>query len=369
MKMKILVTGATGLIGSQLALRLANEGHEVHALYRSIDKTNNLAHPNVHFFEGDILDYQSIEKAVEGCQTVFHLAAYAKIWAKNPDTFYQINVQGTSNVLNAAKKMHVKRFILTSTAGKYGPSVSIVTEETIRNLPFFTTYEETKQVSEKKALEASNKNFEVVIVNPTRVYGPGLLSESNGVTRLIKLYLENKFNIIPGNGSSIGNYVYIDDVVDGHIRAFEKGKPNENYILGGENISFDDFFEKLSLSSKKDRKMIHIPLIVLTIVAFLFEIKTYVFKSPPLITRNWLNRYMYNWEISSQKAIDEIGYEITPIDIGLKKTIEWFEKGHKNNTPRANAMIRRILLISFIAIFFLSDCVYGIVRNKKKRYK
>ncbi|WP_423127734.1 SDR family oxidoreductase [Gaoshiqia sp. Z1-71] len=322
--MNILVTGATGLIGSQLCMRLANEGYQVHALYRSAAKTKDLDHPGIRLFEGDILDPDSLNKAVAGCQAVFHLAAFARVWDKDPQTFRRINVQGTSNVLQAARDAGVKRVVLTSTAGVYGPSVDgVINEQTKRTIPFFTAYEETKAEAETLALNASNGYPEVVIVNPTRVYGPGLLSESNGVTRLLKLYAEGRFGIIPGNGKSIGNYVFIDDVVDGHLLAFKHGRPNENYLLGGDNVSFNEFFSCVASVTGKQKPMIRVPEKLLMAVAFLFELRTVVFRVAPLITREWVTRYLYHWDVSSQKAVTELGYKITPLEEGLNKTCDW----------------------------------------------
>lgn len=325
--MKILVTGATGLIGKQLTLKLAMEGHAVHALYRSFNKTENLNHPNIRFFKGDLLDYPSLERAAEDCQVIFHLASFAKQWSKNPETFYRINVKGTENLITAAKENHVTRLIITSTAGKFGPSNSEpVTENTRRTIPFFNEYEQTKDLAEKLALEAADDELEVVVVSPTRVYGPGELSESNGVTRLIKMYLEGKFRFIPGNGKSIGNYAFIDDVVAGHILALKHGKSGENYILGGENISFNEFFTTLARAANKSDTAIHLPQSLLYLVAGLFEVRTKLLGKAPLITRKWLKRYLYNWKVSSEKAIRELAYSITPFDIGLKKTLNWLEK-------------------------------------------
>ncbi len=325
--MKLFITGATGLIGMPLAIKLAEMGHEVHALYRCPEKKVGMEHPNLYFHKGDILDVQSIERAMDGCQGVFHLAAYAKLWAKDPATYFKINVEGTQNVLTAAKKLNVRRFILTSSVAVFGPSSEEkITEETKRSLPFFNEYERTKVMAEKIVMDASDESFEVIIVNPTRVYGPGLLSESNGVTRLTKLYMDRKLRIIPGNGKSIGNYAYIDDVVNGHILAFDNGKPGETYLLGGENVTFDEFFETLGKATARHIQMVHLPLFILSIIAFIFELGANLLGRPPFITRKWVKRYLYNWEVSSQKAIDELGYQITPLFQGLKRTTLWLEK-------------------------------------------
>ena len=325
--MRVLVTGATGLIGSQLAQRLAGDGHQVHALYRSEGKIKELAHPNIQIFKGDVTDMASIEKAAEGCQATFHLAAYARMWAKDPNTFYEVNVRGTENVLLASQKMKVSRFILTSTAGVFGPSVDgIITEETRRKTPFFNAYEETKATAEEKALALADPDFEVVIVNPTRVYGPGLLSESNGVTRLVKMYLEKPFGMVPGSGRSVGNYVFIDDVVEGLVRAWEKGRPGERYLLGGENVSFNDLFKLMAMVSGNKKPLVHIPLRVLLVLASFFEAGTAVFGRAPLITPSWVRRYLHDWEVSNEKAVAELDCPVTSMKEGLQRTCDWLIK-------------------------------------------
>lgn len=325
--MKLFLTGATGFIGRKLALKLAGEGHEVHVLYRTPEKIADLQHPNLHFYQGDLFEKTALKAAMEGCQGVFHLAAFARLWAKNPSTYFKINVEGTQNVLEVAIQCNVKRMVLTSTAGVFGPSVGrTITEDTTRSFPFFNDYEETKALSDEKALTVAQGKIELVIVHPTRVYGPGLMSESNGVTRMIKLYLDGKFRVIPGNGKSIGNYVFIDDVVDGHIKAFEVGRPAEHYLLGGENASFDDFFSTLAKLTNKHYRMFHLPLAVLNVVASFFEARTKLVGTAPLITTKWVKRYLYDWEISSQKAIQELNYQPTNLEEGMKKTIVWLKK-------------------------------------------
>lgn len=324
--MKILITGATGFIGAKLTLKLAEDGHIVHALYRSKEKTKTIEHPNVRLFKGDITDYPSVENAASSCQAVFHMAAYAKVWAKETATFERINVQGTVNVLDAAQKVGVRKIVFTSTAGVFGPSKSVrVTENTQREIDYFSEYEITKAQAEEKIREYIGNGLEIVVVNPTRVYGPGIMSDSNGVTRMIKLYSEGKFRWIPGNGESIGNYVYVDDVVKGHILALKKGNSGQRYILGGYNVSFNKFFEQLANTTGQKFRMIKLPLPLMLGVAYLFRLRTKLFGIPPLITPPWVKRYLHNWEMSSQKAFDELGYRITPLDKGFLKTLEWLK--------------------------------------------
>jgi nucleoside-diphosphate-sugar epimerase len=330
--MNILITGATGFIGTRLTLKLAEEGHVVHALYRSEEKARAIVHPNVSLFKGDITDYYSIENAVRSCEVIFHMAAYARVWAKDAATFNRINVQGTVNVLDAAQKEGVRKIVFTSTAGVLGPSNGErVTEDTQRQIDYFNEYEITKALAEEKVLEYIRKGLEIVIVNPTRVYGPGIISGSNGVTKMIKLYSEGKFRWIPGNGESIGNYVYVDDVVEGHILALEEGRSGERYILGGYNVSFNGFFELLAKVSGRKLRMMKLSLPFMLGIAYLFRLRTKALGIPPLITSAWVKRYLYNWDISSAKALEELNYQITPLDEGFQKTLHWLKSNEENS--------------------------------------
>ena len=118
----VLVTGATGFVGKQLALRLAGSGHNVHAMYRSEAKIGGLEHENIKLFKGTLTDLTSIDNAMEGCDQVYHLAAFAAVWTREPEKIYEQNVKGTVNILESALKFGVKRVVHTSTAGVFGPS-------------------------------------------------------------------------------------------------------------------------------------------------------------------------------------------------------------------------------------------------------
>src|SRR5690349_8949976 len=109
--MNIFVTGATGYVGNNLVKRLANEGHTIHALCRSVNKKALLYHPNIKVFPGDITDIASVEKAMQGCKQVYHLAAYARVWAKDPSVFYKLNVEGTKHVLDTARKLDINDIV------------------------------------------------------------------------------------------------------------------------------------------------------------------------------------------------------------------------------------------------------------------
>jgi nucleoside-diphosphate-sugar epimerase len=329
--MQIFVTGATGFIGENLSLKLSAMGNIVHALYRNIEKTEKIQHPNIKLFKGDILDAESIKSAIEGCQQIYHVAAFTEVWTKNRESIYNLNVRATEIILELALEFGIEKLIFTSTAGIYGPSADgMINEQTLRKLDYFVEYERTKAIAEERVKEFVLKGLSCVIVNPTRVYGPGVLSKSNSVTVMIKSYSEGKWRIIPGNGKSIGNYVYIDDVVEGHILAMEKGKAGESYILGGTNLNYLEFFEVLKNQTGKSHFMFKLPLFFMLMVSYIAMFITKITGIKPFITPALVKKFNYNWNVSSEKAIKELNYKPNSFSDGVKKTLEWIRTGSRN---------------------------------------
>ena len=322
--MKIYITGATGFIGSNLTKRLIEEGNTVHALIRNPAKSKKINFENVFFKNGDLLNTDSLYQGMKGCEEVYHLAAFARPWAKQQDTYYKINVQGTLNVLLAAIKAGVKKVVITSTAGVLGPSEKDPVTENSGSINHpFTEYEKTKKLMEEKVWQFPKKQTQVVIVLPSRLYGPGELTVSNSVTKLIKLYCKGLWRLIPGNGQSIGNYVFINDVLDGLILAMKKGRSGERYIIGGQNLTYNEFFNTLGKVFGKNRFMIKIPLKMIMFIAGILLHLAELTGKPPVITPVWVKKYYHSWIISSNKAKNELGYQITSLQEGINKTLEW----------------------------------------------
>ena len=328
----VLVTGATGFVGKQLAFRLAGSGHMVHAMYRSEAKIVELQHENIRLFKGTLTDLASIDKAMKGCEQAYHLAAFAVVWTRDPKEIYEQNVQGTLNILESAQKFGVKRVVHTSTAGVFGPSGD---EPNSENSPLpeshFIHYDISKTQAETKITAYVRDGMDVVIVNPTRIYGPGRMGDSNGVTRMIRDYMKGRWHIIPGNGQSVGNYVYIDDVVGGHILAMEKGRTGERYLLGGSNLSFNEFFNILKEVTGKHYFLVKMPLFIgISIAAIMLTIAKLTGRMP-LITPGLLKRYSHHWAVSNEKARSELGYDPVDFREGLHKTVEWLQTKNFGN--------------------------------------
>jgi farnesol dehydrogenase len=330
--MNCFLTGANGFIGLRLAERLSAGGHTVRCLVRSPEKFSSLSHlPGVTAVTGDLDDISVLQEGVSGCDTVFHLAAYAKPWSKDRRLPHRINVTGTENMLKASLAAGVKRFVFTSSAAVIGPSPGVdpIDEDFPRTVPWFNEYEETKAEAEELVRSYNRDGLETVIVNPTRVYGPGVMSESNSVTRMTKLYSMGKWHIIPGDGKCIGNYVLVDDVVNGHILAALRGRPGHRYALGGDNLTFTQFFETLTEVTGKRSWLIHLPVWIMITVAKFLEWQASVTGISPLITAPWVKKYLNHWSLNSRKAMKELGYTHTSFREGAMLTLKWLKQQGK----------------------------------------
>jgi farnesol dehydrogenase len=350
---KIFVSGATGFIGERLVQKLAERGCAVRALSRrnkpptppGFDETG--AGPwhrnNVELVPGDITDPDSLRRGMEGCDRVFHLAAYAKNWASDPQEFFRLNVQGMKNIFDAAKQLGVQRVVWTSTCVTLGPtSPGTIGDEEMPRMTkrYFTKYEESKAIAEKEALRRAGDGFPVVIVNPTRVYGPGNLTEGNSATQLIDDYDRGRLPFLLNRGRNVGNWVLVDDVAEGHLLAMEHGRIGERYLLGGENASLKDFFRSIDRVSGKR----HFQLSLLTVsplaFAWMMEKRANWFGKHPPITPGWVRTFAVDWAYSTAKAERELGYRPTPLAEGMRITYRWLERVRrqkKGNTMGAKA--------------------------------
>jgi len=327
--MNFFITGSNGFIGYSLVKRLSAEGHQIKCLVRSPERFLELSLlPGTIPVIGDISDKTALDEGVRDAEIVFHMVGYTKPWSKDKMLPYRINVEGTKAMIDASLNAGVRRFVFTSSAAVIGPSFqgNEVDEFTVRTTPFFNDYESTKAEAEKVACSYTGKGMEIVIVNPTRVYGPGPENESNAVTRMLRLYEKGSWRLMPGDGNKIGNYVYVDDVVNGHILAAMNGRSGERYILGGENLTFQELFEKMAIVTGHKRLMIKIPLSAMTFIAGIMEFQTRITGIPPMITTPWVKKYLSHWSISSIHAIHDLGYTITPFVEGAAETLKWIHR-------------------------------------------
>jgi nucleoside-diphosphate-sugar epimerase len=319
--MKIFITGATGYIGNILALKLADANNTVHALVRNPDEAKSLDHPNIKLFGGDINDIDSIKHAMDGCEQVFHLASLVRLWARPSDIFFRVNVEGTSNVLAGALEKNVSSFVYTSSTAVFGISLNEpLSENDPRIIGFNNDYDLSKCMAEKLVMDYAAKGLHALIVNPSRVYGPGIETYSNPFTRFLKASIKGKVVAFPKCPGVIANYSYVHDVVNGHILAMKYGKPGERYILGGENISYQEMLSVIRELLPQGRA-IAVPKILLKAAGGMQLLKFYFTKKQPAFTPSAINRYYSNTAFNCGKAIEELNYKITPFKQGITETI------------------------------------------------
>jgi nucleoside-diphosphate-sugar epimerase len=326
---KIFVTGGTGFIGTKLVNELVQRGHTVHVLRRPTSNIEGLEGEGIRLFVGDLENCDSIRRGMEGCQQVYHLAAYAKNWARDSSVYYRSNVDGLCDVCEIAKSLGVERMVITSTIVTCGPPASGVAGDERRyctETECCTDYQASKITGEKQAGEYAAQGLPVVIVNPTRVYGPGKLTEGNSVSRMIDLYDRGRFPFLLNHGANVGNYAFVDDVVQGLILAMERGKVGERYVLGGENVSLQRFFQLIDEIGGKGHIQINLPSWVALTYSRLEEEMAKWAQRYPLITSGWVKTFLQDWTYSSAKAEKEFGYTITPLREGIRITLEWLRR-------------------------------------------
>lgn len=325
--MSVFVTGGTGYIGQLLIQQLLQQSFCVQALIRQPSKVP-FQHKNLIWYKGDITDYNSVIKAMQGCEQAYHIAALVTLWEKDHHQFDIVNVYGTKNVLDAAVQNGVQRIVITSTGSVFGPSIKFpITENDPRTLSFFYEYERSKYEAEKLARTYITKGLQPIMVNPTRVYGPGAATESNAVTKMIQLFMQDKWHFIPGDGETVANYAFVHDVVQGHIQAMQKGIAGECYLLGGENKSYNTFFNTLKQLTHSNKRLYKIPIgIIKNIAQFQLAMIALRLRKKPLFTTAFAKKQRYNWAISCEKAITQLGYNITAFEQGLQQTISSIKK-------------------------------------------
>jgi nucleoside-diphosphate-sugar epimerase len=320
--MKILLTGASGYIGSTILQQLAKKQIEVVALCHN--KTSLPLFPGVQKVYGDITDENTIDNALWNCDYVIHNAAFAKMSCIDTSLFYEINIKGTQVILDKCKQAQVKKVVHVSTAGVTGSSNSIVVDEKMpRMTPFTNHYDCSKAITESMVFQYAIDGLPACITRLPRVYGPGTTSLSSFLTKLIKKFINGKWHFIPGDGSAIGSYTFSEDVAKGIISAITNGKPGSVYNLGGINATYNTFFDTLKFVSGKNNKLINVPAFILYNSAALNEMFNKAAGIPSGFTKPIVHKLISDNPINSNKAIKELNYKITSLEEGLFKTIKW----------------------------------------------
>jgi nucleoside-diphosphate-sugar epimerase len=325
--MKIFITGTSGYLGNNLAHKLAGIGHHVHALIRSDSTKEILQHKNISIFKGDILEKDTVINAMKGCKQVYHTAARVGVWAKKPEEFYNVNVEGTRNVLDAALECSIEKSVFTSTCGVIGPSINTAMNENDPRINGFEIhYDLSKKLGEDLVYQYAKNGMNAVIVSPSKVYGPGNISHALTANAVINTFLKKGITVIPWPGDYQVCFAFIEDIIKGHLLAMEKGISGEKYILGGINISYYDFFNRIRSLSSCSGHIIKLSKNVIKLWAVLQYLYYLLTGKHPGFTVKSIDHLFSNYTFSSEKAIRELGYSITVLDDALTKTIRYLKQ-------------------------------------------
>jgi dihydroflavonol-4-reductase len=314
-----LVTGASGFLGWHIAHVLAERGHRVRALCRP---TSSLRELDVERVVGDLRDPDSLRRAVEGCELVFHVAADYRLWSKHPGELYSSNVEGTRNLLDAAARAHVERVVYTSTVGCIGmPEGRNGDERTPVSIADMAGhYKRSKWLAEQVALEKSAAGLPVVIVNPTAPVGDHDWKPTP-TGKIIVDFLRDKLPAFVDTGL---NLVDARDTAIGHLLAAEKGRPGERYILGGENLTLEQILGRLSAFSGKPAPTIKIPYSIAYATGVITTAFAQVTGKPPLAPLEGVKMARKKMFVTHDKAARELGFAPRPVEDALKRAIDWF---------------------------------------------
>jgi dihydroflavonol-4-reductase len=318
----VCVTGATGFVGAHVARVLAERGDEVRVIYRNPDRLDALRGVEFRRAKADVLDYRAMRRALKGADLLFHVAGF--VGSSPAERVWSLNAHAPVVAVEAAAAEGLKRVVLTSTISAIGVARGGEPADERTQYPqdwLGLAYPDSKHEGERLALEAGERHgIEVVVVNPAYVLGVPVNRAQPGETstRTIGNYLRGRLPAVVGAPM---NFADVADVADGHVRAADRGRPGERYILGGENLSWHRMIERVAELSGVRRPVIvlHPEIARVSRMREAAGIKGLL----PAEASDLMGR---NWKFTSSKARRELGYTARPLDETLRATIEWYQQ-------------------------------------------
>jgi len=324
---RVLVTGASGFIGSAVTRQLVAREQEVVALVEPGADTGNLDDLDVKQVVGDLRNPESVRKVTSGCRAVFHVAALYRFWASDPDSFYDINVGGTRNVLGAAGEAGVERMVYTSTVGTLGLEHVSGTESSAdeRSFPdvrhLYGSYKRSKYVAEHEVLRAIAEGLDASLVLPTFPLGPG----DRAPTPTGRLVLDFLNGRIPGYVDTVLNVAHVDDVAAGHVLALERGRTGRSYILGGENLALRHMLGELASITGLPAPKVKVPRSLSLAVAAVSEaVEGRLLRRHPSVPLEAARMSTSQMSFDDGRARAELGYAPRPAAEALEASARWF---------------------------------------------
>ncbi|MEJ5369360.1 MAG: hopanoid-associated sugar epimerase [Bryobacteraceae bacterium] len=314
-----LVTGASGFLGWHVAQALLRRGIPVRALVRRPDAVKDL---DAELVAGDLRDPAAVQRAVEGCALVFHVAADYRLWVPRPHEMYESNVGGTRNILEAARRAGVERVVYTSTVGCIGFVKGGLGDETtpVSLADMTGHYKRSKWLAEQEALAAARAGLPVVIVNPTAPVGAHDVKPTPTGQTILD-FLRGRMPAYVDTGLNI---VDAADAAEGHWLACEHGRPGERYILGSENLTLKQIFDLLSQITGRPAPRLRLPWAVAFAAAAADTFRARLTGSPPRAPLDAVRMARKKMWVSSAKAQRELGFRPAPAETALRNAVEWF---------------------------------------------
>ncbi len=304
--MKILITGASGFVGSHLVKELRKQGYD-----------------DIREFTGDIRNIEEIKKEIEGCDIVFNLAGVISYWSEMDGLAYEVNVIGVKNIVEACLKFGIKRLVHISSDVTVGVEGGKSTDETFPyNLnKLKVNYCDTKHLGEEEIFKGIEKGLDAVIVCPASIYGAGDVR---------KIQTDMTFNfkfpigfIYPENGIAV---VDVDDVINGIIKIWQSGKRGERYLLVGENLSFFEIRKIIAEEIGLKPPFIKIPNWAFTLLAYIFLGFSKIINKKPKLTPEMARLNRVNLFYSNKKAREELGLTFKPFKESIKNSVKWYKE-------------------------------------------
>jgi len=322
--MKVLVTGPDGLLGSNLVRELLGRGFSVRALIQPKSRSHTLDGLPIERCDGDILDPSSLKEAIRDREVVFHCAALTNLWPPRAPWITEVNVEGTRNILKAVMNSPVKRLVHVGSASSFGfgPKENPGTEESpYLSGRFHMAYMDSKHTAQEMVRQhAQEGKLDAVIVNPTFMIGPFDSGPSSG--ELILGFIKRKLPFYPPGGR---NFVHARDAAKGMIAALEKGRIGENYILGHQNLSYQEFFSKVaSIAGIKPPKL-QAPKPLILLAGLAGSAFGTISGRTPLISYMMAKISCLGNYYSPAKAVRELGLPQTPIETAIEDAYRWFK--------------------------------------------
>jgi dihydroflavonol-4-reductase len=322
----ILVTGASGFVGSAVARLLLAAGHEVRVLVRPTSARTNLADPRLDIVEGDLRDAASIARAMAGISDLFHVAADYRLWARNPDDIVRTNVEGTRAVMAAALEAGVTRIVYTSSVATLAVLPDRAPSDETHPLPpdkAVGAYKLSKVLAERLVDSmVANEKLPAVIVNPSTPIGPG----DARPTPTGRIVIEAASGRMPAYVDTGLNLVHVDDVAAGHVAAWQKGRVGERYILGGQDVLLGDMLREIARQVGRAPPKVRLPRGLIFPIAYAAQAAAHFTGREPFVTVTGLRLAKDHMFFSSAKAERALGYRARPYGEAVADAIAWFRQ-------------------------------------------